>query len=128
MQLHIGQLRYYCSVCRRGFNSHTNYKTHVRSREGRKHHCEYYSKVYTNEVSLRYHLSHGSHRDWKTRKSWKNKKAFSSQGKVREFYSKYWKNRKELFWEIDKKISGKAEEICQPVIVKNPANMVPYFK
>ena len=34
---------------------------------------------------------HGSHWDWKT---WKNGKAFSSQGKVREFCLKYWKNRK----------------------------------
>ena len=28
---------------------------------------------------------HGSHRDWKSGKTWKNGKAFSSQGKVREF-------------------------------------------
>ena len=31
---------------------------------------------------------HGSHMDWNT---WKNEKTFSSQGKVREFYPKYWK-------------------------------------
>ena len=30
----------------------------------------------------------GSHSDWKT---WKNGKAFSSQGKVRENHTKYWK-------------------------------------
>ena len=28
---------------------------------------------------------HGSHRDWKSGKTWKNGKAFSSQGKVGEF-------------------------------------------
>ena len=28
---------------------------------------------------------HGSHRDWKSGKTWENGKAFSSQGKVREF-------------------------------------------
>ena len=28
---------------------------------------------------------HGSHQDWKSGKTWKNGKAFSSQGKVREF-------------------------------------------
>ena len=28
---------------------------------------------------------HGSHRDWKSGKTWKNGKAFSSQGKVMEF-------------------------------------------
>ena len=32
---------------------------------------------------------HGSHKDWKTQK---NQKTFSSQGKVRGFYPKYWKN------------------------------------
>ena len=30
-------------------------------------------------------VNHGSHRDWKSGKTWKNGKAFSSQGKVREF-------------------------------------------
>ena len=29
---------------------------------------------------------------------------------------------------LKKKNTGKVREICQPVIVKNPANMVPYFK
>ena len=50
------------------------------------------------------------------RKTWKNGKAFSSQGKVRElcqdwkspgkvgeFYSKYWKNQTKLCWKIEKK-------------------------
>ena len=49
---------------------------------------------------------------------------FVKTGKVREFYSKYWKNHKKLFWKIEKN-TGKVKEICQPVIVKNPANMVP---
>ena len=30
-------------------------------------------------------IFHGSHWDWKSGKTWKNGKAFSSQGKVREF-------------------------------------------
>ena len=47
-------------------------------------------------------------------------------GKIREFYSKSWKNQKKLYWKIEKN-TGKVREICQPVIV-NPANMVPYFK
>ena len=34
--------------------------------------------------------SHGSHKDWKT---WKNETTFSSRGKVREFYPKYWKSQ-----------------------------------
>ena len=48
-------------------------------------------------------------------------------GKVGEFYSKYWKNQKKLNWKTENN-TGKVQEICQPVIVENPANMVPYFK
>ena len=33
----------------------------------------------------------GSHPDWKNWKTWENGKAFSSQGKVRENHTKYWK-------------------------------------
>ena len=39
---------------------------------------------------------------------------FAKTGKVREFYSKYWKNQKKLHW----KIENKYRKICQPVIVK----------
>ena len=39
---------------------------------------------------------------------------FVMTGKVREFYSKYWKK---LYWKIEKN-TGKVREICQPVIVK----------
>ena len=42
---------------------------------------------------------------------------FVKTGKVREFYSKYWKNQKKLYWKIEKN-TGKVREICQPVIVK----------
>ena len=52
-----------------------------------------------NELATGGVVSQGSHWDWKT---WKNGKAFSSQGilnrleklgKVRENHSKYWKTR-----------------------------------
>ena len=36
---------------------------------------------------------------------------------VGEFYSKYWKNQKKLYWKIEKN-TGKVKDICQPVIVK----------
>ena len=42
---------------------------------------------------------------------------FVKTGKVREFYSKYWKNWEKLYWKIEKN-TGKVREICQPVIVK----------
>ena len=66
---------------------------------------------------------HGSHRDWKSGKTWKNGKAFASQGKVREFCQD-WKSQgillkilEKLHWKI-KKNAGKVREIGQPVIVK----------
>ena len=42
---------------------------------------------------------------------------FVKTGKVREFYSKYWKNPKTLYWKFFLNI-GKVGEICWPVIVK----------
>ena len=42
---------------------------------------------------------------------------FVKTGKVREFYSKYWKNWKKLYWKIEKN-TGKVRKICQPIIVK----------
>ena len=41
---------------------------------------------------------------------------FVKTRKVREFYSKYWKNQIKLYWKIEKN-TGKVREICQPVIV-----------
>ena len=60
---------------------------------------------------------------------------FVKTGKVREFYSKYWKNQKKLHWKIEKN-TGKVRETCylylQLLLLannsENPANMVPYFK
>ena len=72
------------------------------------------------------YIQHGSHRDWKSGKTWKNGKAFSSQVKVGEFCQD-WKSRgillkilenwKKLYWKIEKN-TGKVGEICQLVIVK----------
>ena len=42
---------------------------------------------------------------------------FAKTGKVREFYPKYWKNQKKLYWKVEKD-TRKVGEICQPVIVK----------
>ena len=42
---------------------------------------------------------------------------FVKTGKVREFYSKYWKNQKKLYWKTEK-YTGKVWKICEPVIVK----------
>ena len=48
---------------------------------------------------------HGSHQDWKNWKTWENGKAFSNQGKVREF-GQDWKSLGILL-----KILGKSEKI-----------------
>ena len=43
---------------------------------------------------------------------------FCQDGKVRKFYSKYWKNQKKLYWKIEKKILEKSGKVVKPVIVK----------
>ena len=56
-------------------------------------------------------LTHGSHRDWKSGKTWKMGRHFPVReksgnfvktGKIREFYSEYWENGKNLYWKIEK--------------------------
>ena len=43
---------------------------------------------------------------------------FVKTGKVREFYSKYWKNWEKSCWKIEKNTEGKVREIWRLVIVK----------
>ena len=57
MQLHTGQYRYHCDVCRKGFNVDTNYKEHERSHEGIKYYCQYCGKSFAKKQSHDYHLS-----------------------------------------------------------------------
>ena len=52
---------------------------------------------------------------------------FAKTGNIREFYPKYWKDQKNLYWKSAKN-TGKVGAICQPVKSENPANMVRYFK
>ena len=47
---------------------------------------------------------------------------FVKTGKVREFYSKYWKNQKKLYWKIEKKNTGKVRENLSASNSENPAN------
>ena len=65
----------------------------------------------------------------------KKSRNFAKTGKVREFYTKYWKNLKKILLENclkkkkkKKKKPKKVGEIFWPIRVKTPANMVPYFK
>ena len=57
MQLHTGQFRHHCLICRKGFNSTSHYKLHMRSHEGVKYHCDYCAKPFVNKQSYLYHLS-----------------------------------------------------------------------
>ena len=68
---------------------------------------------------------HGSHSDWKT---WKNGRAFSSQGKVREFYPKCQKNQKKIDWKMEKKKYWKSQGNLPASNSESPADMTPYFK
>ena len=52
---------------------------------------------------------------------------FVKTGKVKEFYSKYYKNQKKLYWKIEKKY-WKSQGNLSASNSENPANMVPYFK
>ena len=42
---------------------------------------------------------------------------FVKTGKVREFYSEYWRNQKKLYWKTERN-AWKVREIYQPVIIK----------
>ena len=57
VQLHTGQYRYHCDICRKGFNVDTNYNLHMRSYEGIKYYCQYCGKSFVNKQSHDYHLS-----------------------------------------------------------------------
>ena len=57
MQLHTGQFRHHCLICRKGFNATSHYKIHMRSHEGVKYHCDYCAKPFVNKQRYRYHLS-----------------------------------------------------------------------
>ena len=63
----------------------------------RRHCCykmnteEHFSSNRLNKDVALKDIQLGSHRDWKTLENWR---AFSGQGKVREFCMKYWKIRK----------------------------------
>ena len=54
---------------------------------------------------------------------------FCQDWKVREFYSKYWKNWKKLYWKIEKKEKyWTSQGNLSASNSENPANMVPYSK
>ena len=60
-------------------------------------------------------FTHGSNWDWKSGKTWKNGKAFSSQGKVREFCQD-WKSQGlllKILEKLGKKIPGKLNRILE---------------
>ena len=56
MELHTGKFSFYCEICRKGFNSGSYFKAHMRARQGLKHHCEYCSKPFMDKQKLKYHL------------------------------------------------------------------------
>ena len=57
MQLHTGQFKFYCDICRKGYSDVTHYNDHTRIHEGLKYHCEYCAKPYATKKRYQYHLS-----------------------------------------------------------------------
>ena len=51
---------------------------------------------------------------------------FAKTGKVREFYPKYWENKKKYTGKLNKIL--KSQGNLSASNSENPANMVPYFK
>ena len=52
-----GQFSYYCEICRRGFNTQTNYSTQKRMHKGLKYNCLYCTKSYVFKQTYDYHQS-----------------------------------------------------------------------
>ena len=57
IQLHTGQFRHYCEICRRGFNSTCNFQEHVRNHQGLKFNCKYCDRSLVNKKNYDYHQS-----------------------------------------------------------------------
>ena len=57
MEVHTGQFSYYCEICRRGFNTQTNYSTQKRMHKGLKYNCLYCTKSYVFKQTYDYHQS-----------------------------------------------------------------------
>ena len=49
MELHTGKFSYYCEICRKGFNSDSYFKAHMRAHQGLNDHCEYCSKLFMDK-------------------------------------------------------------------------------
>ena len=72
------------------------------------HKCDFKFECLHSDTKQNVFTCAGCHSDWK------NGRVFPSQGKVREFYPKCWKNQKKLY----RKILEKSGKFCQPEIVK----------
>ena len=57
MQLHTGQFRYFCDVCRKGYNGNHAYKVHMDKHRGIKYSCEFCPKTFAKQQSRDYHRS-----------------------------------------------------------------------
>ena len=57
MEIHTGQFSYYCEICRRGFNNHTNFGIHKRTHEGLRFNCQYCTKSFVKKQTYDYHQS-----------------------------------------------------------------------
>ena len=57
MQLHTGQFRYFCDLCRKGYNGNHALKVHMDKHRGIKYQCEFCPKTFTSLQKREYHTS-----------------------------------------------------------------------
>ena len=57
MEIHTGQFKFCCQICRKGFSFSNHYEAHRRSHQGLKYHCDYCSKPFMDKQKYRYQLS-----------------------------------------------------------------------
>ena len=57
MRMHMGQFKFYCDRCRKGFVDKSQFEGHMRKHEGLKYHCDYCAKQFANKHRYQYHLS-----------------------------------------------------------------------
>ena len=57
MELHTGQFKYFCEICRKGYNNNTPYVVHMRKHEGLRYQCDVCSKTFGKKQNLDHHKS-----------------------------------------------------------------------
>ena len=57
MQLHTGLFKYFCELCKKGYNGMTAYNVHMDRHRGVKYQCDFCAKTFTSLQMRDYHTS-----------------------------------------------------------------------